>query len=156
MLKRQILTAGGDPCVKNHLLQTPYAASPHHDTRVAFRLFQAQYPEKYNYSQIPGPLTPELLQQEKEKKAQQKRAKRQRDKEKRAKRQRDKEKQAEKIKTNKFLQLTDAEKVKLDEPRCFLCGTHLPKQPFEYDKYKFCSIRCLQNHRNLRPLHMSA
>ncbi|CAK1580520.1 unnamed protein product [Parnassius mnemosyne] len=144
----QILTAGGDPCVKNHLLQTPYAASPHHDTRVAFRLFQAQYPEKYNYnkSQIPGPLTPELLQQEKEKKAQQKRAKRQRDK----------EKQAEKIKTNKFLQLTDAEKVKLDEPRCFLCGTHLPKQPFEYDKYKFCSIQCLQNHRNLRPLHMSA
>ncbi|CAH2048775.1 unnamed protein product, partial [Iphiclides podalirius] len=144
----QILAVGGDPCVKNHLLQTPYAASPHHDTRIAFRLFQAQFPEKYNYnkSQIPGPLTPELLQEEKERKAQQKKAKRQRDK----------EKQVEKNKTNQYLKLTDAEKVKRDEPRCFLCGTRLPKPPFEYDRYKFCTVRCLQNHRNVRPLHMSA
>ncbi|XP_072949443.1 tRNA endonuclease ANKZF1-like [Epargyreus clarus] len=144
----QLLSAGGDPCVKNHALQTPYASSPHNDTRVAFRLFQAQFPDKYNYakSQIPGPLTPELLEKEKERKAQQKKAKRQRDK----------EKQMEKNKTNKFLQLTDAEKVKANEPRCFLCGSKLPKRPFEYDRYKFCAIRCLQNHRNLRPLHMSA
>ncbi|XP_068633180.1 tRNA endonuclease ANKZF1-like [Battus philenor] len=144
----QILTAGGDPCIKNNLLQTPYAATTQNDIRVVFRLFQGQYPDKYNYnkSQIPGPITPELLQQEKEKKAQQKKLKRQREK----------EKQVEKIKTNKFLQLTDAEKVKIDEPRCFLCGNRLPKPPFEYDKYKFCTIRCLQNHRNVRPLHMSA
>ncbi|KAI5635787.1 hypothetical protein NE865_11485 [Phthorimaea operculella] len=144
----ELLTAGGDPCIKNHLLQTPYAASPHNETRVAFRLFQAQFPDKYNYSksQIPGPLTPELLEQERERKAQQKRAKRQREK----------EKQVEKNKTNKFLQMTDAQKVKADEPRCFLCGNQLPKTPFEYNAFRFCSIRCLQNHRNLRPLHMSA
>ncbi|XP_037294387.1 ankyrin repeat and zinc finger domain-containing protein 1-like [Manduca sexta] len=144
----QILSCGGDPCIKNHLLQTPYAAAPHHDTRIAFRLFQGQYPDKYNYakSQIPGPITPELLEQEKEKKAQQKRAKRQREK----------EKQVEKIKTNKFLQLTDDQKVKSLEPRCFLCGGSLPKVPFEYESYRFCTVRCLQNHRNIRPLHMSA
>ncbi|KAJ2949295.1 hypothetical protein O0L34_g6244 [Tuta absoluta] len=144
----ELLTAGGDPCIKNHLLQTPYAASPHNETRVAFRLFQAQFPDKYNYakSQIPGPLTPELLEQERERKAQQKRAKRQREK----------EKQAEKNKTNKFLLMTDAQKVKADEPRCFLCGNQLPRSPFEYNTFRFCSIRCLQNHRNLRPLHMSA
>ncbi|XP_013145331.1 PREDICTED: ankyrin repeat and zinc finger domain-containing protein 1-like [Papilio polytes] len=143
----QILTAGGDPCVKNHQLQTPYAAA-HSDIRVLFRLFQGQFPDRYNYnkSQIPGPVTLEQLEQEKEKKAQQKKLKRQRNK----------VKQVEKIKTNKYLQLTDAEKIRLDEPRCFLCANRLPKPPFEYDKFKFCSIRCLQNHRNVRPLHMSA
>ncbi|CAH0715347.1 unnamed protein product, partial [Brenthis ino] len=144
----ELLSAGSDPCVKNHQQQTPYAAAPHHDTRVAFRLFQAQYPDKYNYnkSQIPGPVTLEQLEQEKEKKAQQKRAKRQREK----------EKQAEKNQTNKFLQMTDAQKVKAEMMRCFLCGVHLPKPPFQYDNYQFCTIRCLQNHRNLRPLHKSA
>ncbi|CAG9786895.1 unnamed protein product [Diatraea saccharalis] len=126
----QILSAGGDPCIRNNQMQTPYAATPHADTRIAFRLFQGQFP----------------AQIEKEKKAQQKRAKRQRDK----------EKQMEKIKTDKFLQLTDAQKVKAGERRCFLCGSSLPKTPFEYNAYKFCSTRCLQNHRNLRPLHKSA
>ncbi|KAH9639656.1 hypothetical protein HF086_007333 [Spodoptera exigua] len=74
---KNILTAGGDPCIKNHDLQTPYAATPHADTRIAFRMFQAQHPDKYNYSksQIPGPVTPEQLEQEKERKAQQKKAK---------------------------------------------------------------------------------
>ena len=48
----EILTVGGDPCIKNHLLQTPYAATPHHDTRIAFRLFQAKFPEKYNYNKV--------------------------------------------------------------------------------------------------------
>ncbi|VVD01433.1 unnamed protein product [Leptidea sinapis] len=144
----EILSAGGDPCIRNRHLQTPYASTPHHDTRIAFRMFQAQFPEKYNYnkSQIPGPLTPELLEQEKEKKAAQKRAKRQRGK----------EKQMEKNKTNEFLLLPDAEKVKADQPRCFLCGTFLPKKPFEYESFKFCTIKCLQNHRSLRPLHKSA
>ncbi|XP_045448016.1 ankyrin repeat and zinc finger domain-containing protein 1-like [Melitaea cinxia] len=143
----QLLGAGSDPCVRNHLLQTPYAAA-HAHSRLAFRLFQGDHPHKYNYnkSQIPGPVTLEQYEQEKEKKAQQKRAKRQREK----------EKQAEKNKLNKFLQMTDYEKVKADVPKCFLCGTNLPKQPFEYNNYKFCSIKCLQNHRNLRPLHKSA
>ncbi|XP_038220783.1 ankyrin repeat and zinc finger domain-containing protein 1-like [Zerene cesonia] len=143
-----LLTAGSDPCIRNHNLQTPYAASPHHDTRIAFRMFQAQFPDKYNYnkSQIPGPITPELLELEKEKKAQQKRAKRQREK----------EKQIEKNKTNQFLQMTDSQKVKAEVPKCFLCGANLPKTPFEYDSFKFCTIRCLQNHRNVRPLHKSA
>ncbi|XP_039752854.1 ankyrin repeat and zinc finger domain-containing protein 1-like [Pararge aegeria] len=145
----QILTAGGDPCIRNHALQTPYAASPHQDTRIAFRLFQAQFPDKYNYnkSHIPGPVTPEQLEQEKERKAQQKKAKRQRDK----------EKQAEKNKINNFLNMTDVQKVRADLiMRCFLCGSKLPRPPFEYNNYSFCSIKCLQNHRNLRPLHNSA
>lgn len=144
----EILTAGGDPCIRNNQLQTPYAASPHQETRLAFRMFQAQFPDKYNYakSHIPGPVTPETLEQEKERKLQQKRAKRQRDK----------EKQLEKIKTNKFLQMTDAEKAKSSEKRCFLCGSNLPKKPFEYEVFRFCAVQCLQNHRNIRPLNMSA
>ncbi|XP_034831886.1 tRNA endonuclease ANKZF1-like [Maniola hyperantus] len=144
----EILTAGGDPCIRNHALQTPYAASPHNGTRIAFRMFQAQFPEKYNYnkSQIPGPITPEQLEQERDKKAQQRKAKRQREK----------EKQAEKNKINKFLQMTDIQKVRADLMMCFLCGANLPRPPFEYDSYQFCSIKCLQNHRNLRPLHKSA
>ena len=46
--------------------------------------------------------------------------------------------------------------VKSDLMRCFLCGVCLPKTPFQYDNYQFCSIQCLQNHRNLRPLHKTA
>ncbi|KAI8437049.1 hypothetical protein MSG28_010421 [Choristoneura fumiferana] len=80
----------------NNQLQTPYAAAPQQDTRIAFRLFQALHPDKYNYS-----------------------------------------------------------KVKANELRCFLCGNQLPKDAFQYDSYKFCTIRCLQNHRNIRPLQMS-
>ncbi|XP_064072784.1 tRNA endonuclease ANKZF1-like [Vanessa tameamea] len=144
----KLLEAGSDPCVRNAQLQTPYAATTHAHTRVAFRLFQATFPDKYNYnkSQIPGPVTPEQLEQEREKKAQQKRAKRQREK----------EKQAEKSKMNKFLQMNDSEKMKAEVMKCFLCAANLPKAPFEYNNYKFCSIKCLQNHRNLRPLHKSA
>lgn len=52
-------------------------------------------------SQIPGPVTAEQLEQQKEKKAQQKKAKRQREK----------EKQADKLKANAFLLLTDEKKV---------------------------------------------
>ncbi|XP_075978017.1 tRNA endonuclease ANKZF1-like [Anticarsia gemmatalis] len=143
----QILSAGGDPCIKNNQLQTPYAASPHHETRIAFRMFQAQFPDKYNYSksQIPGPLTADQLEQEKEKKAQQKRAKRQREK----------ERQIEKAKALVFLQLTDDEKRKSSEWRCFLCGMTLPKVPFEYDDCRFCKIPCLHSHRNIRPINKS-
>lgn len=145
----QILTAGGDPCIKNHELQTPYAATPHADTRIAFRMFQAQHPDKYNYSksQIPGPVTPEQLEQEKERKAQQKKAKRQREK----------ERQADKLKGNAFLLLSDDQKrkVPVQEQRCFLCGSQLPKVPFEYDGCKFCQIPCLHSHRKIRPLNKS-
>ncbi|KAJ8722249.1 hypothetical protein PYW08_004651 [Mythimna loreyi] len=145
----QILSAGGDPCIKNHVLQTPYAATPHADTRIAFRMFQAQNPDKYNYakSQIPGPVTAEQLEQQKEKKAQQKKAKRQREK----------EKQADKLKANAFLMLTDEKKKKVPvhEQRCFSCGAQLPKVPFEYDDCKFCQVPCLHDHRKIRPLNMS-
>uniref|UniRef100_A0A2A4JGB5 VLRF1 domain-containing protein n=1 Tax=Heliothis virescens TaxID=7102 RepID=A0A2A4JGB5_HELVI len=145
----QILSAGGDPCIKNYGLQTPYAATPHQDTRIAFRLFQAQHPDKYNYakSQIPGPVTAEQLEQEKEKKAQQKKAKRQREK----------ERQVDKLKAAKFLQLPDEmkKKVPVEEQRCFLCGNQLPKVPFEYDNCKFCQVPCLHSHRKIRPLNMS-
>ncbi|KOB76285.1 Ankyrin repeat and zinc finger domain-containing protein 1 [Operophtera brumata] len=91
-------------------------------------LHKAAIAARPDMSQIPGPLTPELLEQEKERKAQQKRAKRQREK----------EKQVEKAKTNKFLQLDDKDKA-----------------PFEYNNYQFCTIKCLQNHRNIRPLNLS-
>lgn len=144
----ELLAAGGDPCVRNHQQQTPYAASPHPETRVAFRLFQACYPDKYNYtkSHIPGPLTQETLVQQKEKKAQQKRAKRQREK----------EKHVEKIRSTQFVEMNDVQKIKAVEetPRCFLCGAKLPKTPFVYEQYKFCTVKCLQNHRNLRPFHL--
>lgn len=144
---KQILSAGGDPCIKNNQLQTPYAASPHHETRIAFRLFQSEHPDKYNYSksQIPGPVTADQLEQEREKKAQQKRAKRQREK----------ERQIEKGKASEFLILSDAQKKNSSEMRCFFCGSQLPKVPFEYDEYRFCKVPCLHSHRNIRPLNKS-
>ncbi|GBP47299.1 Ankyrin repeat and zinc finger domain-containing protein 1 [Eumeta japonica] len=145
----ELLGVGGDPCMRNHHQQTPYAASPHHDTRLAFRMFQASHPDKYNYakSHIPGPATPQQLEEERERKAQQKRAKRHRDK----------QKQVEKIRISKFLEMTDAQKANACEIwRCFMCGAHLSKCPYEYGECRFCSTKCLQNHRNLRPLKLSA
>ncbi|XP_077297706.1 tRNA endonuclease ANKZF1-like [Arctopsyche grandis] len=144
----KLMELGADPCYKNLLLQTPYCVTCHQETRVAFRLFQGLHPKKYQYAKanIPGPLTPETIDQEKEKKAMQKKLKRQKDK----------EKQQEKIKTNKFLELNDKQKLSsAQENRCFTCGGQISSMPFSYENYKFCNIKCLQHHRNARPLNLS-
>nr|XP_050852138.1 ankyrin repeat and zinc finger domain-containing protein 1-like isoform X1 [Vespula vulgaris] len=151
-----LLEIGSNPCNKNKKLQTPYAASKDKETRNTFRRFMGTYPDKFNYSksQIPGPLTDEIEQEEMEKKRQQRKVKR--EKEKIKKREFEVKKQEEEAK-QRFLNLNDKEKRALVAEnvskenrtvRCFQCAVDITNQvPFSYNSNYFCSMPCLKEHR---------
>ncbi|XP_043272058.1 ankyrin repeat and zinc finger domain-containing protein 1-like [Venturia canescens] len=154
-----LLEYGSDPCKKNKKLQTPYAATTDKETRISFRRFMGENPDKYNYnkSQIPGPLTLEMEQEEMEKKKQQKRAKRGREK---IKKKEFEVKRKEEESRQRFLSLSDREKRALAAEqrlqqqggvivlRCFQCGADITGLvPFEYNSNRFCSMPCLKEHR---------
>ncbi|XP_029036639.2 ankyrin repeat and zinc finger domain-containing protein 1-like [Osmia bicornis bicornis] len=155
----RLLEAGSDPCNKNRKLQTPYAAANNKETRNVFRRFMGANPDKFNYSksQIPGPLTDEIEQEESEKKRQYRKLKR--EKEKLKKKEFDLKKQEEDAK-QRFLNLNDREKraVAAEQrilkqgcsvvSRCFQCAVNMAGQvPFEYNCNRFCSMPCLKEHR---------
>lgn len=155
----QLLEIGSDPCNKNKKLQTPYAAAHDKETRNTFRRFMGSNPKKFNYSksQIPGPLTDEIEQEELEKKRQQRKLKREKDKVK--KKEFELKKQEEDAK-QRFLDLSDREKRAFAAEqrilkqgcalvsRCFQCGVDMAGQvPFEYNSNRFCSMPCLKEHR---------
>ena len=106
-----LLENGSDPCNKNKKLQTPYAATVDKETRITFRRFMGCHPDKFDYnkSQIPGPLTKEMEQDEQEKKKLQKKAKREREK---IKRKEFEIKRKEEESRQRFLSLSDREKVR--------------------------------------------
>ncbi|KAL2735278.1 ankyrin repeat and zinc finger domain-containing protein 1-like isoform X1 [Vespula squamosa] len=174
-----LLEIGSNPCNKNKKLQTPYAASKDKETKNMFRRFMGTYPDKFNYSkkllnnsrylhthtnlpniflqhisQIPGPLTDEIEQEEMEKKRQQRKVKR--EKEKIKKREFEIKKQEEEAK-QRFLNLNDKEKRALVAEnvskenrtiRCFQCAVDITNQvPFTYNSNYFCSMPCLKEHR---------
>ncbi|XP_076235610.1 tRNA endonuclease ANKZF1 [Calliopsis andreniformis] len=155
----QLLEIGSDPCNKNKKLQTPYAASTDKETRNTFRRFMGANPDKFNYnkSQIPGPLTDEIEQEESQKRKQQRKVKREKDKVK--KKEFELKKQEEDAK-QRFLNLSDREKRALAAEqrilkqgctmisRCFQCAVNMAGQvPFEYNSNRFCSMPCLKEHR---------
>ncbi|XP_013399111.1 ankyrin repeat and zinc finger domain-containing protein 1-like isoform X2 [Lingula anatina] len=164
-----LLEAGADPSVKNSKGQLPYNVSSQKEVRNEFRRFLARFPEKYDYAsaQIPGPLTSEMEAEKKTREAERRKA------QKKAKRERLKDvkaaqaqQQAEEAEKKRFLQLSDREKRALaaerrfvqqvqdtsgERPvlsRCWQCGGDLTgKVPFEYSDYKFCTTKCLRQHR---------
>ncbi|CAL7951191.1 unnamed protein product [Xylocopa violacea] len=155
----QLLDIGSDPCNRNKKLQTPYAAANDKETRNTFRRFMGANPNKFNYSksQIPGPLTDEIEQEELLKKRQQKKIKREKDK---VKRKEFELKKQEEDSKQRFLSLSDREKRALAAEqrilkqgctlisRCFQCGVNMAGQvPFEYNLNRFCSMPCLKEHR---------
>nr|XP_033328038.1 ankyrin repeat and zinc finger domain-containing protein 1-like [Megalopta genalis] len=155
----QLLEIGSDPCNKNKKLQTPYAAAGDKETRNTFRRFMGANPDKYNYSksQIPGPLTDEIEQEELERKRQQRKVKREKE---RAKRKEFELKKQEEDTKQRFLSLSDREKRALSAEqrilkqgctmisRCFQCAVNMAGQvPFEYNYNRFCSMPCLREHR---------
>ncbi|KAK2586340.1 hypothetical protein KPH14_010632 [Odynerus spinipes] len=153
-----LLEIGSDPCNKNKKLQTPYVVARDKETRNIFRRFMGANPTKFNYSksQIPGPLTDEIEQEEMEKKKQQRKVKR--EKEKIKKREFELKKQEEEAK-QRFLNLDDKEKRALVAEstskqngtrvsRCFQCAMDITNQvPFSYSSNYFCSMPCLKEHR---------
>lgn len=155
----RLLEIGSDPCNKNRKLQTPYAAASDKETRNVFRRFMGCNPDKFNYSksQIPGPLTDEIEQEEAERKRQYRKHKR--EKEKLKKKEFELKKQEEDAK-QRFLNLSDREKRALAAEqrivkqgcdvvsRCFQCAVNMVGQvPFEYNSNRFCSMPCLKEHR---------
>ncbi|XP_054010497.1 ankyrin repeat and zinc finger domain-containing protein 1-like [Hylaeus anthracinus] len=155
----QLLEIGSDPSHKNKKFQTPYVAANDKETRNTFRRFMGCNPHKFNYikSQIPGPLTDEIEQEELERKRQQKKMKREKEKVKRKEFERKKQEEDSK---QRFLSLSDREKralaaeqriVKQGCPlvsRCFQCAVDMAGQiPFEYNCNRFCSMPCLKEHR---------
>lgn len=154
-----LLEIGSDPCHKNKKLQTPYSAANDKETRNTFRRFMGANPEKFNYnkSQIPGPLTDEIEQEELEKKRQQRKVKREKEKVKRKEFELKKQEEGAK---QRFLSLSDREKRALAAEqriikqgctvisRCFQCAVDMSGQvPFEYNSNRFCSMPCLKEHR---------
>ncbi|XP_064614070.1 uncharacterized protein LOC135477796 [Liolophura sinensis] len=164
-----LLAAGADPSVKDHFGQTPYTSSKSKEVRNEYRRFMARFPDRYDYlkAEIPGPLTEEMEKERKKKEAErkkvQRKAKQERLKDQRAEEERQKAEENEK---KRFLSLSDREKRALAAERrqvksalssggvipvlarCFHCASDMTgKVPFEYSDFKFCSTKCLKEHR---------
>ncbi|KAK0159020.1 hypothetical protein PV328_009952 [Microctonus aethiopoides] len=154
----QLLEIGIDPCKKNKKLQTAYVITSNKEVRNTFRRFMAVNPNKFDYnkSQIPAPLTPEMEEEELEKKRHQRKVKREREKLKKKEFELKKKEAEEK---QRFLNLPDREKRALEAERriphgsmivtrCFQCGTNTTGMIcFEYNSNRFCSMPCLKEHR---------
>ncbi|XP_067943431.1 tRNA endonuclease ANKZF1-like isoform X3 [Watersipora subatra] len=166
-LIRPLLEMGCDPSVSDGKKVVPYLSTKNTTIRDQFRLFMAEFPEKYDYekAKIPGPLTleeAEVKNAKKQKKAKQMNQKR---------KEQQKIKKAEAALTRKeeeekarFLALSDREKRALAAERrildsmgrdnskvvlrCHQCaGDITGKVPFEYSNNTFCSPVCLKQHR---------
>ncbi|XP_033762728.1 LOW QUALITY PROTEIN: ankyrin repeat and zinc finger domain-containing protein 1-like [Pecten maximus] len=166
---KALLESGADPAIKDKFGKTPYTSTSNKETRNEFRRFMAKFPLKYDYeaAQVPSPLTEEMeterRQKEAERKKIQKKAKQEKMKEKHAEEEVMKKEEREKV---RFLSLSDREKRALAAEkrlvkqtvaegvttpvlsRCFQCGRDMTgKVPFEYCDYKFCTTKCLKEHR---------
>ena len=129
--------------------------------------FQASYPERWDYSKANFPsgplLTPEeearIANKKAEKKKAQKALKKEKEKEVKEKALIQKRETEEK---QRFLNLSDREKRALaaekrllaqqqelpSVPRCFQCAIDISgKVPFEYLEYRFCTPKCVKEHR---------
>ncbi|CAL4099067.1 unnamed protein product, partial [Meganyctiphanes norvegica] len=163
-----LLENGCDPSCTEANGQSSYNIAKEKETRNVFRRFMAQFPDKYDYKKagVSSPLTAEqeeaVAVKQTEKKKAQRKAKLEREKIKKAHL---KEKKREEEEKNKFLNLSDREKralaaemriaeLKLSSPdkglqRCFQCASDVSKMiPFEYSNNKFCSTKCVREHRN--------
>ncbi|XP_059159367.1 tRNA endonuclease ANKZF1-like isoform X2 [Physella acuta] len=166
---RILLEAGSDPSIKDKGGKTPYNFGDS-EVRNTYRRFMAMYPDRYDYTkaQVPSPLTAEMEAEKKQKAAEKRKAK------KKALNEKNKEKKAaeavmrqENQEKERFLSLSDREKralaaerrllqqsinqgcVKPVLSRCWQCGTDITgKVPFEYSDYKFCTTKCLREHRS--------
>lgn len=165
-LVRILMEHGASPCIKNKNGHTPYTLAEDKETRKEFRRFWDLNPDKFDYlkSQIPGPLTDEQLVRNAERNKERKKGKKERGKEKKLE---IATRKAEEEEQRRFLNLSDREKRALaaerrmiaemaavEQPsisilsRCFLCAADISgKVPFEYNNCRFCSIKCVKEHR---------
>ncbi|TRY76362.1 hypothetical protein TCAL_00014 [Tigriopus californicus] len=162
---KKLMEYGADPCMKDKAKKVPYSYCGDKESRNVFIQFMKLNPNKFNYAEsgIPPPLSEEAEQRQKEKLKAKRQAKKEKEK---AMKEIDKQKKMEEAERQRFLDLSDREKRALaaerrllqareeageNRPvllRCYLCGKDITgKVPFEYEAYKFCSIKCLKGHR---------
>ncbi|OZC06575.1 hypothetical protein X798_06441 [Onchocerca flexuosa] len=163
----ELLLLGCDPAVKDDEGKVPYQVAQNRTVRQAFSKFRFQHPDAFNWnvSQIPelAVMSEEQLRKEVEKKRIQREKKKERLK---AKKIAEHQERIEQEQRQKYLALSDREKralaaerrlaaslqrrcqiVENDGSRCFKCATVLPVTHFEYCDNHFCSLACLQQHR---------
>ncbi|MCP9258894.1 Protein vms-1 [Dirofilaria immitis] len=167
----ELLLLGCDPAIKDDDGKVPYQVAQNRIVRQAFSKFRSQHPDAFNWnvSQIPELtiVNEEQLTKEAEKKRIQREKKKQRDKARKVARHQERIEQEQR---QKYLELSDREKralaaerrlavslqqcrpiVENDGNRCFKCGAVLPLKHFEYCDNHFCSLTCLQQHRQEHP-----
>lgn len=105
---KYLLENDANPCSKNTKQQTPYTITQNKEIREIFKQFAQENPHKYNYNKANIPLIVVSAEEVAEKKRQQRKHKKEKEKVKRKENQLKKEEELEK---QKFLKLSDAEKV---------------------------------------------
>lgn len=105
---KYLLENNANPCNKNIKQQTPYAITQNEEIRLIFKKFAQNNPNKYNYNKAQIPLPTLSFEEIAEKKKQKQKLKKERDKLKKKEKQLKVEEDVEK---QKFLQLSDLEKV---------------------------------------------
>lgn len=125
---RKLLELGCDPCLSDTLGKVPYQVTACKESREAFRRFMGTYPDRFDYTKalIPSPLTDEIERQRQEKLAEKRKQQKKQQKAKkaaeRAKAEEEKRLQEEALKAQeeerkikeekeRFLALSDREKV---------------------------------------------
>ncbi|XP_071529274.1 tRNA endonuclease ANKZF1-like isoform X2 [Panulirus ornatus] len=164
-----LLEHGCDPSIGDSDKFLPYDVASNKDTRNQFRRFMAQNPERFDYkkAKVPSPLTPDQEAQKNaklnERRKKQKQEKQERQKE---KKQQEREAKKEEEEKKRFLELSDREKRAIAAERrflrkqeevgapipcllrCFMCAKNITGiVPFEYSDNKFCSTKCVKEHR---------
>lgn len=166
-----LLEAGADPALCNNKGIPPYIIATK-ETRNEFRRFMGKYPDKYGYrkAQIPGPLTPEIEAEKKQKESLRKKAKQQRlrvkkqveqeakiisefkakqvEEERRYKNLSEREKRALAAERRILNQKSSAGEAKPVLSRCSQCFRDISGLiPYEYYHFRFCTPKCLKDHR---------
>ncbi|GFS00578.1 ankyrin repeat and zinc finger domain-containing protein 1-like [Elysia marginata] len=132
-----LLEHGADPAIKDKAGRIPYNLAGS-ESRNSFRRFMSLWPDKYDYAKAQE--KKEALAKEREEEKEKERFLALSDREKRAL-----------AAERRILQQhsTDNNSSKPVLRRCWGCAIDITgKVPFEYSDYKFCSTKCLREHRS--------
>ncbi|CAH1178902.1 unnamed protein product [Phaedon cochleariae] len=158
-LVKFLLGKNANPCMKNKTQHTAYTCSQSKQIRETLKTFAKENPDKFNYNKAQIPVNSLTNEELADKKKLLRKIKREKEKEKKIV---NDIKKKEEIEKDRFLQLSDREKMALAAERrilnskgtvttrCFTCALDIAgKVPFEYSSNLFCSVECLKAHRML-------
>ncbi|OQR95794.1 hypothetical protein THRCLA_07566 [Thraustotheca clavata] len=136
-----LLENGANPCAFDDHQRVPYFFCSSKEARNTFRRYRGTAPEQWDYekSKIPEALTDEVEAARKEK---------EKEKKKRAKERKKAQQQQEKLAKESEAIAEAARKERLaKEAACAACGQPSGSQPFLRLTYKYCSTKCVNDHK---------